>query len=314
MNFRQKITLSLFVYIVLGSVAFAQVVDIPDPNLRAAVLNHLSLPPGTLLTQDLMRDLTRLTVDNLEISNLSGLEFATNVLILEIRNNYLTDIQPLATLTDLVRLELQGNRIHNIHPLADLTQLETLLLMGNTIEDLTPLSNLKLLTELNLRSNPLSDLSPLSNLTSLKFLDLGLCRIEEVRPLANLTTLKVLQLNDNRIVDPSPLKNLVELAELEIQTNSIFDHSALDALQLDIFIYDEACDLPPLSPHARITDRSRPSVFTPWSGPDWPSIRNRPDLSGVEKPLNTICGSAPRVRSSGCITCRHPPDSHWQVT
>ncbi len=43
MNSRQKITLYLFLTIVLGSVAFAQVVDIPDPELRAATADELNI-------------------------------------------------------------------------------------------------------------------------------------------------------------------------------------------------------------------------------------------------------------------------------
>ena len=37
MTVRQKITLSLLLTIVLGRAASAQIVDIPDPNLRAAI-------------------------------------------------------------------------------------------------------------------------------------------------------------------------------------------------------------------------------------------------------------------------------------
>ena len=43
MNSRQKLTLYLFLTIVLGSIAFAQVVDIPDPNLRAAIADELNI-------------------------------------------------------------------------------------------------------------------------------------------------------------------------------------------------------------------------------------------------------------------------------
>ncbi|MDE0300778.1 MAG: hypothetical protein OXN17_19235 [Candidatus Poribacteria bacterium] len=41
MDFRQGITLCLFLYIVFGSVAFAQVVDIHDPNLEAVIRREL---------------------------------------------------------------------------------------------------------------------------------------------------------------------------------------------------------------------------------------------------------------------------------
>ena len=43
MNFRQKITLYLLLYIAMCSAAFAQVVDIPDPNLRAVIREHMRI-------------------------------------------------------------------------------------------------------------------------------------------------------------------------------------------------------------------------------------------------------------------------------
>ena len=44
MNFRQKLTPYFLLYIVLGSAAFTQVVDIPDINLRAAIAEALNTP------------------------------------------------------------------------------------------------------------------------------------------------------------------------------------------------------------------------------------------------------------------------------
>ena len=58
MYFRQKITLYLVFYIALCGGAFAQVVEIPDPNLRQAVRETLSLPAGAPITQADMRQLT----------------------------------------------------------------------------------------------------------------------------------------------------------------------------------------------------------------------------------------------------------------
>ena len=63
MNFRQKITLSLLLYIALHSLAFAQVVEIPDPNLRAAIREFLNLPADTPITQTEMLRLTKLQAD-----------------------------------------------------------------------------------------------------------------------------------------------------------------------------------------------------------------------------------------------------------
>ena len=46
MKFGPVLTVSLLIYIVVSSVASAQVVDIPDPNLRAAIADALNLPNG----------------------------------------------------------------------------------------------------------------------------------------------------------------------------------------------------------------------------------------------------------------------------
>ena len=43
MNFRQKTTLYLLFFIILCNVTFAQVVHIPDPNLRAAGREALNI-------------------------------------------------------------------------------------------------------------------------------------------------------------------------------------------------------------------------------------------------------------------------------
>ena len=69
---------------------------------------------------------------------------------------------------------------------------------------------------------------------------------------------------------------------LDIRGNLVNDYTPLDGLALTDFLYDEFCELPPLPIHDRIKDRDYPSIFTAWAGPNWVSILNRPDLSGVE--------------------------------
>ena len=51
MNFRQKITLGLLLYIALCLPLFAQEVHIPDPNLRAVIREHLNLPDEIPITR-----------------------------------------------------------------------------------------------------------------------------------------------------------------------------------------------------------------------------------------------------------------------
>ena len=94
--------------------AFAQVVEVSDPNLRNAIREELNLPDGAPITQQEMLRLERLSAWDSEITDLTGLEHAT----------FLRD------------LGLSGNQIHDLRPLAGLVQLEGLSLSGNPISDI----------------------------------------------------------------------------------------------------------------------------------------------------------------------------------
>ena len=253
MNSQQKITLYLLLTIVLGSVAFAQVVDIPDPNLRTAIADALGVPHGGPITQEDVNRLTDLDIRDQGIANLTGLESATNLTFLQLQANRIEDIGPLANLIQLTELHLGGNRIEDIGPLANLTQLTVLRLNEiGRIEDISPLANLTQLRRADLDRNEIVDVSPLAHLANLESLDLRVNRIinvsplvnltqlaelrldgnqiEDIRPLANLTNLVSLWLNDNRITDVTALANLTQLTELYLEDNGIVDVSPLENL------------------------------------------------------------------------------------
>ena len=62
------------------STVSAQLVDIPDPNLRKAVRETLALADDAPITQANMTSLTKLTPIRSGITNLEGLEDATNTI------------------------------------------------------------------------------------------------------------------------------------------------------------------------------------------------------------------------------------------
>ena len=260
MSLRQGFILYLLLHIVLCSSLFAQVVDVPDPNLRAAIREELQLRPNSEITKEDMLRLEGLGAARREIMHLTGLEHATN----------------------LTSLSLWGNPLSELAPIANLQSLTYLDVAACSISDITSLSNLVNLTGLNVRFNRIVDISPVKNLTNLVTLRLEGNRISDVTPLVNLTQLTELYLSDNHILDIRPLAHLVELETLDIRGNPVTDRTPLDGFALTNFYYDQICELPPLPIHDRINDRNYPSVFTAWAGPHWVSILNRPDLSGVE--------------------------------
>ncbi len=171
MNSRQIITLYLLLTIVLGSVAFAQVVDIPDPELRAAIRETLKLTDGIPVTRAAMQQMKRFGVKGGQIKDLTGLEHATSLTWLALNVNEISDLRPLANLTRLTYLDLNDNDIIDISPLANLTGLTQLSLRNNNIMDVTPLANLTSLKHLELQNNHITDITPLENLTNLDYLD-----------------------------------------------------------------------------------------------------------------------------------------------
>ena len=136
-------------------------IDIPDPNLRAAIETALGKSPGAPIFRGNMTLLTQLFAAGISISDLTGLESATKLTGLHLRVNNISDISPVAGLTNLTELGLGFNSISDISPVAGLTNLTNLILWDNNISDLLAVAGLTNLTTLWLDYNRISDLSPL---------------------------------------------------------------------------------------------------------------------------------------------------------
>ena len=221
----------------------------PDPALRGAVREELGLPAAVPLTKDQMQRIVSLYLKEKGISDITGLEFATNIKELDISQNPITDLRPLSNLIQLTELHFwhfPGNSTNlDLRPLAPLINLEVLSFEGNGISDITPLAGLKELRELYLTNN----------------------RIEEVHSLAGLINLEMLFLEGNGITDISPLSNLTQLRTLHIKYNNIHDISPVSALNLSEFSYDTICDFSPSGPSVteRIQNRDFPSIIGYWA-------------------------------------------------
>ena len=167
----------------------------PDPALRAAIIEQLGLPANIPLTKDKMPRLTqRLIAVNKGIIDITGLEFATNLKALNLNKNHITDLRPLANLTNLVTLYLSNVSKQGTDSAISL--------------DIRPLSGLINLEELSLEKNGISDISPLANMKKLRFLALRHNHIVDFSPLSKLTNLHTLWINNNPGTDFSPLAAL----------------------------------------------------------------------------------------------------------
>ncbi|MDE3000996.1 MAG: leucine-rich repeat domain-containing protein [Gemmatimonadota bacterium] len=214
-------------------------VSIPDANLRAVIEDSLGKASGAPITRAEMATLTRLEAQKRDISDLTGLEYAVNLTLLNLGANGITDISSLFGLINLQVLYLYENGLSDWRQLLRMTGLSALNLAYCDITDLSVLSDLINLTYLNLASNGITNVSPLSTLTRLERLDLWNNRITDVS-LSALPILKELDLRWNSITDVSSFSDLNSLTHLNLYSNNITDVSPLSNLtKLEVLRLDQ---------------------------------------------------------------------------
>ena len=215
-------------------------ITIPDTYLRAVIEDSLNKARGEAITAAEMATLTRLEAPNSRIRDLTGIEYATELTVLNlgyvltnggrVNSNSISDLSPLSGLIKLTELNLFRNTIGDISPLSNLTELRVLDISGNSyISDLSPLSGLTGMRTLHLYTNDVSDLSPLSGMTELRWLDVSNNLIWDISPLSGMTELRGLALNNNAISDLSPLSGLTMLKRVHGWDCDVSDLSPLVA-------------------------------------------------------------------------------------
>ncbi len=90
----------LFIMVVvlsgIGNISFASgAVDIPDANLEAAIRNELGKTSGGITKED-MEKLSKLNAPRKKITDLTGLQYATNLKKLKLDGNQISDISELS--------------------------------------------------------------------------------------------------------------------------------------------------------------------------------------------------------------------------
>ena len=217
--------------------AISSDVAIPDLRLRAVVEAELGKKPGAAITSIDMAKLTVIDAPGSGITDLTGLEFATNLFAVYLNNNLIADISPLAAAVHIQELHLQSNHISDVSPLKGFRELFTLLLHSNSIDDISALARLDNLRFLFLQSNNVTDISPLTDKFNLIELRLGANSISDLHPLANNPRLWRLYVQSNLISDLSPLATVAGLRLLDASDNRISNVSPLVELKNLRYLY-----------------------------------------------------------------------------
>ena len=214
--------------------ADADVVCVPDLRLKQLIDNAAT--PATDITFANIKALpTNLTGSGTysspgDMSSLIGLEYAEQLTDLSLEYEELSDLTPLAGLADLKYLSLYNNQISDVTPLNGLIDLIGLDLSDNNISNIAPLTGLINLTDLDLSDNQISVIASLDGLDSLEYLIIHSNQIIDVSGLVGLDSLIGLAIYHNQISDITPIAGLASLEWLDLYSNEIYNLPDLSGL------------------------------------------------------------------------------------
>ena len=118
------------------TIPHSEPVIVRDGNLRAKIMETLGKPFDETLTITDMLQLRTLAADDMNIYDLTGLEYAVNLTSLSMQNNKIANVLSLMTLSQLTTLDLRNNWISDVSPLTSLFHLKNgqgLFLEGNRL-------------------------------------------------------------------------------------------------------------------------------------------------------------------------------------
>ena len=208
-----KFTVYLFIVILGLSKTFAEPVNIPDHGLRRALEEAFGKSSGDIITEEEMgNDSFKIfSASGRNISNLSGLEYATSLQYVYLESNSISDISSLSDLTGLEHLHLEHNQISDLSALSNITNLQSLNISYNNLTGLGGLPDLSATYALFFQHNQITSIQSLVDHT--EYTGIG------------KTHTKVVDLNGNPLDEDSVnvhIPNLLFDRFIDVQFTSIF--------------------------------------------------------------------------------------------
>ncbi len=248
---------SLMMCLMFPTTTPAQIVSIPDVGLRAAINDALDKAPNATIAAHELATLRNFEAHNADISDLTGLEFATGLEEIRCNNNLISDLSPLEGLIRLRVVEFRENVISDLSPIAELINVEWVIVNHNLISDLSPLSELINLHGLEISDNVISDLSPLAGLIKLQRIWMSENPLGDLSPLTGLTSLRYFRSWGTPILNLAALAELPKLQVLDICGGDLSDLSVLEGFTTLNELYLAGNEISDISPLASLTGLTR---------------------------------------------------------
>ncbi|QIK64088.1 hypothetical protein G7068_13455 [Leucobacter viscericola] len=198
-------------------------VDIPDAALRAAVTKSIGTP-----TRGNMKNLRSLTATNAGIADLTGLEYASALSIVDLSGNPFTTIEPLRGISEMAQLNVSSTKISDIDAIATMPKINLLRFNWTTVSDLEPVRGKDLLWRIELAGTKVSSLEPLTGLTNMISVYFQETSVSDVSPLAGMPKLVSLSGPNTEVSDLSPVAGLPRLEIVNVNGARVSDLTMID--------------------------------------------------------------------------------------
>ncbi|EDH0917136.1 class 1 internalin InlK [Listeria monocytogenes] len=190
-------TLPVFAAEQTGVTASQDNVNIPDSTFKAYLNGLLGQASTANITEAQMNSLTYITLANINVTDLTGIEYAYNIKDLTINNIHATNYNPISGLSNLERLRIMGTDVTSdkIPNLSGLTSLTLLDLSHSSHDDsiLTKINTLPKVTSIDLSYNgAITDIMPLKTLPELKSLNIQYDGVHDYRGIEDFPKLNQL--------------------------------------------------------------------------------------------------------------------------
>lgn len=163
------------------------VITFEDINFENAVRARVGKPELPILKSDVEK-ITLLNINSKNVSNLSGIQYFTNLNALYMNSNQISNLNLISNLEKLKTIEFNFNNVSNLTPFQNLIKIEWMHLTDNNVSDISYVSNLTSIKNLGLSKNQIEDIAPLGFLINLERLDLSENNITSLNALCNLGT------------------------------------------------------------------------------------------------------------------------------
>jgi len=232
------------------------VVAIPDANFETLIREVLDKPTGDIYKSEL-ESLTELIGIDLNIVDLTGMEYCVNLIYVDLSQNQITDISPIINNSGFDTgdfIDLQSNPLSDVSVNTNIPQLKTRgvivyydepemvvtipdadfeALIREILEkpngDLTN-SELATITTMRHRNGNINDLTGIEYCKNLGTIDLYKNNIIDITKIGQLKKLKELYLYRNAITSIEVINGLNGLINLSVGHNNITDISVLSTL------------------------------------------------------------------------------------